>query len=88
MVECIDSLDEAQAFSTSDTNIDYTQIDVDKTDIEKKAFTSHQELQQFIRMPFALKSPPATFQRVTDIISSIVEEQLSLVYLDVIFTAF
>ncbi|CDF38306.1 unnamed protein product [Chondrus crispus] len=54
----------------------------DATDRDKTTFASHSGLYRFLRMPFALKNAPATFQRAVDIILSRVKWETALVYLD------
>jgi hypothetical protein len=67
MDECIDSLGDAKIFTTLDCNSGYWQIPVRPEGWEKTAFTSHEGLYWFLRMPFALRNAPATFQRLVDI---------------------
>ena len=82
MDECIDSLGDAQIFSTLDFNSGYWQVTIDESDKEKTAFVTHQGLFQFTRMPFGLRNAPATFQRAIDIILSSVKWQYCIVYID------
>jgi Reverse transcriptase (RNA-dependent DNA polymerase) len=80
--DCLYSLGSAQYFTTLDANSDYWQINFAPEDREKTAFTSHRGLFQFLRMPFGLKTAPATFQRSIDVILSTVCFQRALTYLD------
>ena len=80
--DCLDSLGEARFFTTLDANCGYWQIDVNESDREKTAFTSHRGLFQFKRMPFGLMTAPATFQRAIDVVLSSVRLQCALTYLD------
>ena len=82
MDECIDSLGDANVFTTLDANCGYWQIEIDEDDRDKTAFTSHWGLFRFKRMPFGLKNAPGTFQRAADVILSKVKWQTALVYLD------
>ena len=82
MDECIDSLGDAQLFSTLDANSGYWQIEMAEEDKNKTAFTTHYGLFRYLRMPFGLKNAPATFQRAIDIILSTVKWQFALIYLD------
>jgi hypothetical protein len=82
MDECIDSLGDAQIFTTLDCNIGYWQIPVAPEDVEKTTFTSHEGTFHFTRMPFGLRNAPATFQRTVDIVLSGVRWKTCLVYLD------
>ena len=82
MDECIDSLGDAQFFSTLDCNSGYWQIPVDPADRAKTTFTSHEGLYWFRRMPFGLRNAPATFQRFVDITLAGLTWKSCLVYLD------
>jgi Reverse transcriptase (RNA-dependent DNA polymerase) len=82
--DCLDSLESARYFTTLDANSGYWQINVAPEDREKTAFTSHRGLLKFLRMPFGLKTAPATFQRSIDVILSTVRFQCALTYLDAI----
>jgi hypothetical protein len=82
MDECIYSLGDARVFSTLDCNSGYRQIPVSPEDKEKTTFTSHEGLFRFLRLPFALKNTPATFQRFVDITLSGLTWKSCLVYLD------
>lgn len=82
MDECIDSLGDAQVFSTLDCNSGYWQIEVETEDRPKTAFVTHHGVYQYTRMPFGLKNAPATFQRAVDMILASVKWQYAIVYLD------
>ena len=82
MDECIDSLGDANIFTTLDCNSGYWQIPVRPEDREKTTFTSHEGLYRFLRMPFGLRNAPATFQRFVDITLSGLTWKTCLVYLD------
>ena len=70
MDECIDSLGEANIFSTLDCNSGYWQVPLAERDRPKSAFICHSGLYQYVRMPFGLTNAPATFQRTLDILLS------------------
>ena len=80
--ECIDSMGEAQFFTTLDANSGYWQIPVAKEDRDKTTFTSHAGYYRFKRMPFGLCNAPATFQRTLDILLAGLRWKACLVYLD------
>jgi transposase InsO family protein len=82
MDECIDSLGDANVFTTLDCNSGYWQIPVAPEDMDKTTFTSHEGTYRFRRMPFGLRNAPATFQRVVDIVLSGLTWKSCLVYLD------
>ncbi|CAN8063812.1 unnamed protein product [Agarophyton chilense] len=81
MDECIDSLGDAQTFTTLDANSGYCQVHVGEEDRDKTTFTCHAGLFRFTRMPFGLRNAPATFQRALDIILSKVKWTSALVYI-------
>jgi hypothetical protein len=70
MDECIDSLGDANVFTTLDCNSGYWQIPVHPEDRDKTTFTSHYGIYRFLRLPFGLRNAPVTFQRAIDIILS------------------
>lgn len=82
MDDCLDSLGEAQFFSTLDCTAGYWQVPLRKEDQEKTAFACHDGLFEWVVMPFGLTNAPATFQRALDIILSGLKWQMCLVYLD------
>lgn len=82
MDECNDSTGDAQLFSILNANSGYWQIEVDKPDRERTAFMSHYGVHQVTRMPFGLKSAPATVTRIMYIMLFNVKWQLTLVYRD------
>ena len=82
MDECIDSLGDAQVFSTLDCNAGYWQIEIEEEDKDKTAFVTHHELFRFKRMSFGLRNAPSTFQRTIDIILATAKWQYAIVYLD------
>ena len=82
MDECIDSLGDAQLFSTLDCNSGYWQIPVEPSDRDKTTFTSHEGTFRYTRMPFGLTNAPATFQRVVNMTLAGLTWKTCLVYLD------
>jgi len=80
MDDCLDSLGDAQFFSTLDSNAGYWQIPIADEDKPKTAFTCHCGTYQCTRLPFGLCNAPATFQRAIDMILSGVKWQNVLVY--------
>ena len=82
MDECLDTLGEAEYFSTLDANTGFWQIEVAPEDRDKTTFSCHVGMYRFTRMPFGLLNAPATFQRAMDIILSEVRWESVIVYLD------
>jgi len=82
MDECIESLGEANVFSTLDCNAGYWKVLIADGDREKTAFVCHKGAYHYKRMPFGLTNAPTTFQRALDIILSGAKWQSCLVYLD------
>ena len=82
MDECLDSLGEAQYFTTLDCNSGYWQLPVHEEDRDKTTFTCHEGTFRFVRMPFGLCNAPASFQRTVDILLSGYRWKTCLVYLD------
>ena len=60
--DTLEALAGSQYFSTMDAFSGYWQIDVAPEDRPKTAFTTHQGLFKFNKMPFGLCNAPATFQ--------------------------
>jgi len=89
MEGCLDSLGDAQVFTSLDCTEGYWQVPLRKDKQEKTAFTTHCGIYHWFSMPFSLTNAPATFQRALDIILSGLKWQICLVYLDdvIIFSA-
>jgi Reverse transcriptase (RNA-dependent DNA polymerase) len=79
--DSIESLGGAQHFYTLDANSGYWKIAVNPADRDKTKFTTHRGLYRFKRLPFALVSAQATFQRAIDVIISSVRFRCALTYL-------
>jgi len=82
MEDFLESLREAQFFSTWDLNAEYWQIPIAEEDKPKTAFTCHCRTYQCTRLPFGLCNAPATLQRAIGMILSGVKWQNVLIYLD------
>ena len=82
MDECLDSLGDANVFTTLDCNSGYWQIPIADEDRDKTTFTCHAGTFRFKRMPFGLCNAPATFQRTVDILLAGYRWKTCLVYLD------
>jgi hypothetical protein len=80
--ELLDSLQDAQWFTTLDLASGYWQIKVRKEDQEKTAFITKFGTYEFKVMPFGLCNAPVTFQRTMDKVLDGIKEKFVLVYLD------
>ena len=80
--DILDSLGNAQYFSTLDLKSAYWQISVDEKDRHKTAFVTQRGLFEFNRMPFGLVNAPTTFQRAMDLVLSGLCYVICLCYLD------
>jgi len=89
MDDFLDSLGDAQVFSTLDCNARYWHIPLDEEDKPKTALTCHCGTYQCTRLPIGLCNAPATFKLAIDMILSKVKWQNVLVSMDdlIIFSA-
>lgn len=78
--ECIDSLWRGRVSPTRDANNDYWQTDMDTSNCQKTAITSHHALYKFNRMLFCLKIAPATFRCIMNVIMYSVKWKFALIY--------
>ena len=80
--ETVEALAGAQMFSTLDLASGYWQVELDKADRCKTAFSTRDGRYQFVTMPMGLAGAPSTFQRLMDIILRGLQWHSVLVYLD------
>ena len=85
--DILTSLGEAKYFTSLDLASGYWQIKLDADARQKSAFTTHNGLFEFTRMPFGLCNAPATFQRVMQRVLSGLEYHCCFVYLDDVLVA-
>jgi len=89
MQDCLDSLGDAQVFTSLNCTAKYWQVLLRKEDQEKTAFPSHCGTYHLVSMPFVSTNAPATSQRALNILLSGLKWQICFVYLDdvIIFSA-
>lgn len=82
ITDLLDKLGRCQYFTTLDLASGFHQIEMAENDIQKTAFNTENGHYEFLRMPFGLKTAPATFQRVVDNILRGLQNEICAVYLD------
>ena len=80
--ESLQAMGGSRYFSTLDLVAAYNQIEVEKGDQHKTAFTTPFGLFEYSRMPFGLSTSPATFQRLMGRVFHQDVYNILLVYLD------
>ncbi|CAK1600363.1 unnamed protein product [Parnassius mnemosyne] len=89
IADLFDKLGKSTYFSTLDLASGYHQIELNEDDRQKTAFSTQNGHYEFLRMPFGLKTAPATFQRAMNNVLRGLQGIHCLVYLDdvIIFSA-
>jgi hypothetical protein len=82
ITEILDQLGQAKYFSCLDLAMGYHQIDMDPRDVEKTAFSTKEGHWAYKRMPFGLKTAPATFQKMMNNVLSGLTGTRCFVFLD------
>lgn len=80
--DLFDKLGKSNYFTTLDLASGYHQIEIAEQDRQKTAFSTQNGHYEFLRMPFGLKTAPATFQRAMDNVLRGLQGIHCLVYLD------
>ena len=80
--DCLDAMSGATIFATMDITSAYNQVPVAKEDIPKTAFITKYGLFESLTMTFGLKTAPATFQRLMELVLAGLQWSLCLIYLD------
>lgn len=82
MEEILDKLGRSMYFTTLDLAKGFHQVEIDERDVHKTAFSVEGGHYEFLRMPFGLKTAPATFQRLMNVVLGDLLGKICLVYLD------
>jgi len=82
ITEILDQLRQAKYYSCLDVAMGYHQIDMDPSDIDKTAFSIKEGHWAYKRMPFGLKTAPATFQKMMNNVLSGLTGTRGYVFLD------
>lgn len=80
--DILGKLGRCQYFTTLDLAKGFHQIEIDGRDVQKTAFSVEGGHYEFLRMPFGLKTAPATFQRLMNNVLGDYINKICLVYLD------
>ena len=80
--DTLDCLHGTSHFSCLDLRSGYWQVEVDDESKAKTAFTTHNGLFEFRKMPFGLANAPSTFQRLMYAVLRSPQYDIYLVYLD------
>lgn len=81
MEECTDSLSDETIFPTADCHIGYWPTEIPEADRYKTTFSSHHGLFRIIQMPLGLKNEPTSFQRIVNLIPTILKSKYALLHL-------
>jgi hypothetical protein len=82
VTETSDQLGQSKYFSCIDMVMGYHQIEVTKQDRDKTAFSTKKGHWEYKRLPFGLKTVPATFQRMMNVVLSGLTGARCFVFLD------
>jgi len=82
ITEILEQLGQAKYFSCLDLAMGYHQIDMDQSDSDKSAFSTKEGHWEYKRMPFGLKTAPATFQKMINNVLSVLTGTRCYVFLD------
>lgn len=82
MTDIFDKLGKSTYFTTLDLASGYHQVEINEDDRQKTAFSTQFGHFEFLRMPFGLKTAPATFQRAMNNVLRGLQGIHCLIYLD------
>ena len=78
----LDALGKSKCFSLVDLESGFHQISMEKSSVEKTAFTTRYGSYEYLVMPFGLRNAPSTFQRVMNKVLEGLVDRICVVYLD------
>ena len=79
---CLDAMNGARWFSTFDLRSGYHQVLMGEESRDKTTFVRREGTFGFRVMPFGLTGAPATFQRLMNVVMSVLNLEVCLVFLD------
>ena len=82
VTEILDQLGQSKYFSCIDMVMGYHQIEMTEEDRAKTAFSTKEGHWEYKRLPFGLKTAPATFQRMMNVVLSGLTGSRCFVFLD------
>ena len=82
ITEILDQLGQSKYFTCLDMAMGYHQIELEHGDGPKTAFSTKQGHWEYLRLPFGLKTAPATFQKMMNSVLSRLTGTCCFVYLD------
>jgi len=87
VTEILDQLGQAKYFSCLDLAMGNHHIDMDPSYIDKTAFSTKEGHWAYKRMSFGLKTAPATFQRMMNVLSGLTGKRCSVFIGDIVMYA-
>jgi hypothetical protein len=82
IADILDQLEKSKYYTTLDLTQGYHHVQMHPEHREKTAFSTEKGHNEFLRVPFALKWAPTTFQRLMNLVLMGINEIKAFVYLD------